>query len=181
MGGLAFWVSPYMPYKYPFLPPPLNAIVLSLSAEGQLFLGCLSSSSEQAKILFLWPIALLCCFSYFALYSGGPEFIVLRCYFDPCGLQFFGRFFLIFFGKVWVLQSFYTFFFFFFFQRLFGTCPAPSQIHFPHPFGEILLLKQYTGFFEQWVLTTWHSLDLRLGAFGCKEARTSTCPSPFLG
>lgn len=176
MGGLAYWVSPYMPYKYPFLPPPLNAIVLSLSAEGQLFLGCLSSSSEQAKILFLWLIALLCCSSYFALYLGGPEFIVLRCYLDPCGLQFFGRFF----GEVWVLQSFYAFFLLLLSEAVWHV-PRPLPIHFPHHFGEILLLKQYTSFFEQWVLTTYHSLDLRLGASGCKEARTSTCPSPFLG
>lgn len=179
MGGLAFWVSPYMPYKYPFLPPPLNAIVLSLSAEGQLFLGCLSSSSEQAKILFLWLIALLCCSSCFCIVFRWAWIHCFTLLLWPLWPAVFWLFFF-FFGKVWELQPFYTFFFFSF-QRLFGTCPAPSQIHFPHPFGEILLLKQYTGFFEQWVLTTYHSLDLRLGASGCKEARTSTCPSPFLG
>lgn len=101
MGGLAFWVSPYMPYKYPFLPPPLNAIVLLLSAVGQLFLGCLSSSSEQARILFLWLLALLCCSRYFALYSGGPEFIDLHFYCDPFGLQlFFVPFFVLFWERL---------------------------------------------------------------------------------
>ncbi|KAG7333867.1 hypothetical protein KOW79_002274 [Hemibagrus wyckioides] len=48
MGGLAFWVSPYTPYKDPPTPPHCpNASVLSVSAERCLFLGCQSSSSEQ--------------------------------------------------------------------------------------------------------------------------------------
>ncbi|KAB5581522.1 hypothetical protein PHYPO_G00176670 [Pangasianodon hypophthalmus] len=55
MGGLAFWVSPYTPYKAP--PPPHcpNASVLSVSAERCLFLGCQSSPSEQ-RLLSTFPI-----------------------------------------------------------------------------------------------------------------------------
>ncbi|MCJ8730374.1 hypothetical protein PDJAM_G00183680 [Pangasius djambal] len=56
MGGLAFWVSPYTPYKAPSPPPHCpNASVLSVSAERCLFLGCQSSPSEQ-RLLSTFPI-----------------------------------------------------------------------------------------------------------------------------